>query len=624
MILRKRKIEKMSENNEEEKNEKSENKEKKRKIETTLPSFTPNLDYKIDTSWMAISKSRNASLKDYCLDYFEMYNIKDISDIPKKMTFTKRKAKEEDNFKQYLFSRGNKFEEDIVGKIKNKFPNDFIKITDPWNAKDQKEYVKTITAMKNQIPIIYQAILHNPNNKTYGAVDLLIREDYINKLTDIPSLQTSTSSNTLSYYVIDIKWTTLFFHTNKQTLRNNTNVKPFKTQLLLYNEALEYTQNMKSDIGFILSKGWINEKFVGGKKIVTRSRSPFNKLGIVEFNGIDKDYKLVANDAIQWYQTLVKSTNWSHDPPSNNYLRPNMSNTSDYGYTKLKKQMAMKYNEITDIWQCGVSNRDNALSHGISSYLDPELTTQILGITGKKITPIVDRILKVNRDEKLIYLPKEITDNTGGWRKDKHRLIIDFECITSIFFEEEDSNPIDIAYLIGVMYNDNYTPLKLEGIKGVKDLIISFFDYIGKFANENNLKEVRLYHWTNYEQSVLNKMMSKYNLKISTFETKYKIKIIFVDFYSIFVYKLQMIIKGANNFRIKSIHKAMYEHKLVTSKWENNMTGEDASYFGWKYYNGDENREELEEKMNQIEVYNKQDCIALKDIINFCESLGKD
>src|SRR4051812_26561092 len=42
------------------------------------------VQYTIDEQWMAISKSRNASLQDYCLDYFKMYNISDIDDVPER------------------------------------------------------------------------------------------------------------------------------------------------------------------------------------------------------------------------------------------------------------------------------------------------------------------------------------------------------------------------------------------------------------------------------------------------------------------------------------------------------------------------------------------------------------
>src|SRR5439155_17405601 len=40
----------------------------------------------------------------------------------------------------------------------------------------------TFAAMQRGFPIVAQAVLRNPERRTYGAVDLLIRSDYLNIL----------------------------------------------------------------------------------------------------------------------------------------------------------------------------------------------------------------------------------------------------------------------------------------------------------------------------------------------------------------------------------------------------------------------------------------------------------
>src|SRR5579875_2651141 len=90
--------------------------------------FDPNdYNYKIDNTWVPISKTRNGSLKDYCLDWFDMYNIKDINDKPIKEAEKKYTSKtKDDSFLSFILSKGNEFEQKIIEILKNKFSNDFI------------------------------------------------------------------------------------------------------------------------------------------------------------------------------------------------------------------------------------------------------------------------------------------------------------------------------------------------------------------------------------------------------------------------------------------------------------------------------------------------------------------
>lgn len=594
-------------------------------------SFSPNLNYIIDSSWMAISKSRNAALKDYCLDYFEMYNIRKISDKPRKSTFHKRNQKDEDTFKNFLLTSGNKFEEKIINEIKDKFKDKFVKITEPWLAKDKNNYVKTLNAMKEQIPIIYQGILHNPNNKTYGAVDLLIREDYVGKLINKEEKKEGgkEEKKIYSYRVLDIKWSTLHFNIDKNTIRNNINVKPFKTQLYLYNKALEYSQDIKTDIGYILGKGWIMEKFIDNNKVVSKSDDPFDRLGEVEFYKNDKSYQEIAEDAIDWYSKLITSVNWTHDPPSNKYLHPNMSNSFDNGFSKLKYDIANKYDEITNIWQCGVYNRNLALANGIKSFKDKDLTCDILGITGKKTRYLVKRILKVNREDSKINYLIDDKDLDDDWKKDKFRVIIDFESIGSVLInsdeQSDNKNNCDIPYLIGIVVREKkniiYEPIILEDLsdKNIKTLLINSLDYIGKYASKNKLKSVNIYHYTKYETSILSKLLSKHNIKISNFEVKYKLKYNFIDFHQK-VKDMGLAVKGATNYKLKHLHRALYNLGYVFNKREGDkiVSGEDAMYYGWKYY---KDGKKDDNHIKSIISYNKDDCVDLLEIIEWTASL---
>ena len=71
----------------------------------------------------------------------------------------------------------------------------------------------------------------------------------------------------------------------------------------------------------------------------------------------DKIYKTDSLKHINWLKELENSSNWTHDPPSNDKIYPNMCNKMDGIYHKVKKQIAEKYNEITLIWNCSQNNK---------------------------------------------------------------------------------------------------------------------------------------------------------------------------------------------------------------------------------------------------------------------------
>ena len=72
-------------------------------------------------------------------------------------------------------------------------------------------------------------------------------------------------------------------------------------------------------------------------------------------------------DAVTWIKELNTRNDFTHDPPNDPRIYPNMCNTYDGIYNKVKNQIADKYNEITQIPQCGINNREYAFEQNIKS-----------------------------------------------------------------------------------------------------------------------------------------------------------------------------------------------------------------------------------------------------------------
>jgi hypothetical protein len=643
--------------------------------------FNPNdYNYVIDQNWVPASKTRNASLNDYCMDWFNMYNIRNIEDKPVKRTPREQKKVEKESFLSFLLSNGNEFEKKIVEMLKEKFPNDFIQICNGFQAKEISKYKDTLSAMKKDIPIIYQGVLHNTKNKSYGCPDLIVRTDFLQHIfNNVPILEENENwerdekekeskdeenpAYKYKYCIIDIKWSQIHFNANMSTIRNTLNVKPFKTQIILYNMALGeafhrigFQEDEKyPNYCYILGKSWLMERTINKEKVVYTAEDPFDYLGVIDIEDNDRAYIHTVNEALIWYRKLVSHGHkWSINPPSNKYLYPNMSNTLDGQYHKLKLDIADKFFEITNVWQCGVNHRENALNQEMCSWNDPDLDSEALGITGDYTKRIVDKILKVNRGEyKDIIYPKKFKTNKGNWKTSKLKLYVDFETISSIFFdsnvvarnrqpdykEEKDGKEDkdtknsrtykDVLFMIGLA-SRNDDGLKVEKfilsdltVENRRELVINFIKKINEIANANRWREkvLPIYHFGSFEKFTFSKTCKVLNINVNR-ESQYQFD--FIDLNNVLKSET-FAIKGALNYGLKSIVKAMNLNGITDLSYKSEEkgeekdeksvrinSGEDAMLFAWKYYTSQDRNKKI---IDSIDRYNTIDCLALDEIM---------
>jgi hypothetical protein len=167
-------------------------------------------------------------------------------------------------------------------------------------------------------------------------------------------------------------------------------------------------QGFTPPTAYILGNGWVCEKTRKGTKIVNKSNNPFDRLGKIDFVLFDKTYQEKASDAIIWYRELQNQTNFTHDPPNRIELFPNMNNSQDGKHYHVKKQIAEKYHEITQIWNCGVREREIAFDNNVLSWNDEKFCANLVGINAGKKQHVIDAIVSFNRDSKDLIYPEKI------------------------------------------------------------------------------------------------------------------------------------------------------------------------------------------------------------------------
>ena len=567
----------------------------------------------------------NEPLLDWLAYFYNEPRGKNSSVSPKKIN---------DDSLLKLFECGNKFEDQIMIYLKNKFLDQMCVInTDGRFGLTRSNYEKTIKCMKDGIPIIAQAVLFNDNNKTMGVADLVVRSDYINKLVNrkvFEKNELSMASNLINnkgknvdyhYRVIEIKWTTQTLCADGITIRNEGRFPAYKGQLAIYNCAIGNIQGYIPEQAYVMSKAWKIDK----KDSPDCGHNCFDLLGTVDFNGFDMNYIDKTYNAIKWLNLVrTEGTLWDPYKPHISEMYPNASNRYDNQWSSVKNNIMRSINEITQVWYVGYDNRINAHNRGITSWKDPKCNSKTLGIFGTSRPKIINSILNINRDENGIFLPKKIKNNMSLWQVSSPiDFYVDFETLNTNFIDSVNINNSsgisDYVFMIGVGYQinkvwcyKNFTTktISMSEEERIFDEFTMFINSIVANMDPNRNYIPRLFHWSNAELTNLNHVEKRHNNKWDIWERNVKL----VDMYNIFISE-PIVIHGALNFKLKTIGKALYTLGLITTIWDEDgiTNGFNAMFDAIKYYTSPENNY----IMDAIIKYNEIDCKIIWDIMIF-------
>jgi hypothetical protein len=203
---------------------------KKRTIKNSLLENQNNIKRSKLIDWkemVSASSIRNYMLNDPCIDYYKEYNIHSVDMKPNKNNIIK---KEFDLHTKYILNNGIEFEKDMILKIQEN--HTVVKVAEYYDSRNDCKFKETILLMKQGVPIIYQGVLHNMIDNTYGLPDLLVRSDYLNILMGynvIDSNEMKIGSPKLGvdwhYKVIDIKHSIIPLNNEKRYFGISANIR---------------------------------------------------------------------------------------------------------------------------------------------------------------------------------------------------------------------------------------------------------------------------------------------------------------------------------------------------------------------------------------------------------------
>jgi len=578
------------------------------------------------SEWISASSFRNFFLNDTIIDWLKEYNITSIHDIPKSKEGNSSgsvKYEIEDPFTKFIMEQGLFFEEKIMEVINNKYKT--IKIAESYQARDEGLFIKTIDYMKKGIPIIYQGILHNHNNKTFGAPDLMIRNDFINKFIGYEVYNDKSESTKLNvpwhYVIVDIKHSTITLNSDGINIRNQDSIPAYKGQLLVYTEALNEIQGTNITKAFIMGKKYIYEN--KGKKF--EINDVMKKLGVIDYAGFDAVYVPKLKEGIEWIRNVRKEGHtWKLLPlPSKEELYPNMKNDRDGAFGRIKKILADEISEITSVTYCGIDKRKNAFLQGIYGWNDPKCTSKILGFKEGNLSKRIDDILDINRQSEIKVKPEKIKYDEINWRNSKEEemeFFLDYETLNSNFGSLSVNNTyegINYIFMIGVGFKNSENNwefksfiLEKKSNESEKKMLDDFWVYVNDKLKEYKKEKSVFFHWSQAEKIVYEKTQLRH-LKLEDKKL--------IDLYKVFLNE-PIVVKGALNYSLKTIVKALYKNDLVKISWDSSnpcSNGLNAMLLAYKCYEKSDRVTINIPIMKSIEQYNEIDCKSIYEVLEY-------
>lgn len=604
-----------------------------------VPSVAPARTAPNRTSWedwVAATRTRSYMLRDPLLDWLDLYG--------------KEKGFERDDerpgydprtdFARFVFAQSASFERALTRLVAKeaqlvRIAEDATETADPAKAEE------TLAAMRDGVAMIYQGVVHDPETRTYGAPDLLIRSDVLARLfpdaipldesggVAAPALALGGSS--WHYRVVEVKFTTLHLLKSGE-LANDGSSLAYKAQLFIYNRALGRMQGYLPPSAFLLGRGW--------EQGDVRENSCFDRLAPVpQASRIAKDRTLAeeVEAAVEWVRKVREhGSGWSVAPlPSHDGLRPNMKNTLDAPWHGAKKKIAEALKDLTMLWQVGVDRRAQAFAATppVRDWTDPRCTPDALGVKGPKTAPTLQAIIEVNRDAtgSPVRAPKPLK-TAAEWREPHGvEFYVDFETANDLdddFSRLPQRGGRPIVFMVGCGHVERgdwvfrcfvADDLTEEAEARALD---AWFEHMTAVRARAGAATSRVFHWSPAEVSNLE---TAYNSVRRRHPDKEWPVPEWFDFLNRVIKAEPIVVRGAFGFGLKAIAKALHAHRLIRTSWADGPTdGLGAMVAAWEAArearaNGCKLREVP--LMREVEKYNEVDCRVMWETIDYLRQL---
>ena len=530
---------------------------------------------------------------------------------------------------RYLMDQGRRFEQAVLVDLQLRWPVTRI-TTRPDEARSLAAAEATWDAMKNGAPVIASGVLRDPERRTFGVADLLVRSDVLGELCpdafigDQLELPVAAMRHGRHYRVVDIKFSTLHLLKDGGLGADSLDVM---TQAWIYNEALGRIQGFTPPASYVAGRAWRQGAERGDRcweKLARVPREAFVRTR-------DEDLGAVVAHALAWVRRLrTEGAEWRVLPiPSVPELWPNMKASSDFPWHAAKAEIAAKLGELTILPRVNLELRAAAHAVGVTRWDDTRTSSTLLGLDGQHGRTL-DAVIAVNRDTGNVLRPDRVGADEEQWRvPPPAEAFVDFEFVHDM---DDDFSTFPrkggqaLIFQIGSgTYRDrrwSFRQFTVDdlGVEAEARMIDDWLAHLAELAREAgcaSASDVRLVHWSLAEESNFERA---YESARSRHPDRTWPPLAWYDLLGRVFRAQPIVVKGAFSFGLKSIARAMRAHGLIETAWGEGLAdGAGAMAGAWAAAADSRARgRSMTESpvMQEIARYNEVDCRVMAEILD--------
>ncbi|MGH2468218.1 MAG: hypothetical protein ACRDGL_10910 [Candidatus Limnocylindrales bacterium] len=578
--------------------------------------------------WVAASRTRHFLDQDPLLDWLDRFGeergfVKD-TDLDGYDPRT--------DLRTLILERGKEFEDGVVGLIKGGLET--VRIGEGWqDARDLAAAARTVAAMQEGAPVIAQAVLRDPSRLTYGTVDLLVRSDLLNEI--VPEALDPEEARVGApgigaggwhYRAIDIKFRTL------QLLKDGAaggDLLAYMAQVWVYDAALGRIQGYTPPAAFLLGRSWTQGK--------ERGEGCFERLARVDHDRTFSDQGTLEEQVLEglaWVRRVrQEGPAWNVLPePSVAELYPHMRHQLDAPWHTAKATIAAKLGELTLLPAMNPQRRAGAHRRGIKRWEDARATAETLGVTTPGHAAKCEAVLAANRPGgTALVLPERLAAADPAWRAPAPlELYVDFETVSNInddFSQLPRVGGQTLIFQIGCGHwgEDGGWIFEQWTVERLREpdeaaAIGAWVAELERLRAQRGLTwdQVRIVHWSPAETSTL---VTAYNSAAQRHPEADWPELPWFDALGQVARPGPLTVRGAFNFGLKSIAKAMHSLGLIETSWGDGPTDGLGAMVGAWWCDGEAARRggnliEID-LMRQIAAYNEVDCRTMAEVLRW-------